>query len=137
MAADDQLALIVAEGWQVRSIDADHTAVVFVAGENHEHKSGALVPNAAFSQLAGAILHSAIRFAETQTPRVEDGQQITADPIPVMALAATQGRTPTEAILTLHCGNLILTFSVEASTLRDMCMALVPALTPLGPATSH
>lgn len=132
--AEKSLALPVTDGWQVFPVDADNTAVVFKAGE---HTNGAILSNDALSAFAGSLLNSAIKHSEAQNPRLEDGEQITAIPIPVVGLAVTPGRAETEAILTLRCGNLTLAFAAEAAMIRDMCMGLVPKLRPLGPSTSH
>lgn len=129
MTSTQALALPVTDSWQVHPVDADNTAVVFRAGK---HTNGAILPNDALSRFAGSILNSAIKHAQSQSPHLEDGEQITGVPVPVVGLAVSPGRTGTEAMLTLRCGNLTLTFAVEASMLHDMCASLAPALRPLG-----
>ena len=134
MADKERLTLLAADRWAVQPADADSTAVVFRAGE---HASGAVLSNEDLSRFAGTILRSAIEYARTQSPLAEDGEQITAVPIPVNALGVSAGRVETEAILTLRCGNLTLTFAVEAAMLHGMCTSLVPALRQLDPPSSH
>ena len=64
--------------------------------------------------------------------------EITSVPIAVAGLGVTQGRSETEALLSIHTGPMTLTFAVDLSTLLGVCENLQRMTHKTGkPTTSH
>ena len=77
----------------------------------------------------GHVIAHLIEVAESEAGRrstkVPKGE-ITSIPIAVAGLGVAQGRSETEALLTIHTGPMKLTFAVDLPTLLGMCGNLQP-----------
>ena len=122
--ADGKLTLGTAQGWAVSPASDTHTAIVFKVDGT---PIGAVVKNDDLSRLTERIIQEAAKHAAKKAARIEQGESITANPIPVSSIALGHGRSDTEALLAMRFGNLTLTFAVELSNIRNMCTRVLQA----------
>jgi len=123
----EALNLPVADGWQVREVDADCTAVVFTHGPE---RTGVILENDALSQFISHTLNAAARYASTHSPQLEDGQTVNAIPVPVSGLAHVPGRTPNESIVAVQLGQLTISLALPAASLLEFAARIVADTIP-------
>jgi hypothetical protein len=131
---EENLVLPTAQGWAVKPVDDSHTAVVFAAGQE---KIGVVLGNDDLSRYASRIIQEAVKESQRRSPSFEEGEAISANPIPVQGMSLVPGRVETEAMLTLLVGNLTLTFALDVSMMHDICTDLLAKTGLVRPPGSH
>jgi hypothetical protein len=125
MAEELKLNLKTSKGWAVQPINDTHTGLVFNMDDG---PLGVAIANQEFSRLASRIILEAEKHAATQTPKLEKSETLRSDPIPVISMGFSPGRTNQEAFVAMKLGNLDLVFAVELSILRRLCTDLLPTV---------
>lgn len=130
-----RLHLETPEGWAIQPINDTHTAVIF------RMKDGATIGVAlgkkALSLFTGRLLSEAGKLAAKKTPEFPP-ERLLADPVPVTSIGyAPNPQDESSALLTLQTGNLLLTYDVDMTSLRELCAKLVSDTEISGDRTSH
>lgn len=131
MADEETITIQTTRGWAVSPQDNGNTAIIF-----RLHRGppvGFSLSPDSMNRFTEGLLAEAGKLAAKKTPELPP-ETLQANPIPSSAIGISpHPQDASSALVSLQTGNLVLTYAVDLTMLRDQCELFLQNTTRTGP----